>query len=167
MARTEREVISVSNTIVLALDGAEGPSAPVRYATELAREREARIVVVHVRELTGGRGAGTLHADEDDRTAQVRRQVADLRSRGFEADLRITSSLRRPAALIVEAARSASAEMIVVGGTTHRALVGALAGSTPLQLLHSSPCPVLVAPAREAAKATQPEADAGRTPIAA
>lgn len=158
----------MSNTIVLALDGIERSSGPVRYATELARERDARIVVVHVRELMGGRSAGRLHADEEHRTNEVRRQVADLRARGFETDLRVVSSLRRPAALILDAAKNASADMIVVGGTTHGAFVGALAGSTPMSLLHSSPCPVLVAPVREVATTSQPESsDAGRTPIAA
>ena len=65
----------MTKTIVLALDGTEGSRGPVRYATDLARERDARIVVVHVKELIGGRGAGPLHADEDDRARDVSRQV--------------------------------------------------------------------------------------------
>jgi nucleotide-binding universal stress UspA family protein len=158
----------LSNTIVLALDGTERSGAAKRHATQLAHERGARIVVVHVKELMGGRGAGALHADEGERISEVRRQVADLRARGFETDLRVVSSLRRPATLISDAAKVASADMIVVGGTTHGALMGALAGSTPMALLHDSPCPVLVAPARETAAPSLPESeDAGRTPIAA
>jgi nucleotide-binding universal stress UspA family protein len=43
--------------------------------------------------------------------------------------------------------------MIVVGGTTHGAFVGALAGSTPQALLHAASCPVLVAPAEQAVAA--------------
>jgi nucleotide-binding universal stress UspA family protein len=143
----------MSKTIVLALAGTEQSRGPVRYATDLARERDARIVVVHVKELVGGRGAGPLHVDEADRLAGVRRQVADLRAEGFAAELNSCSTMRGPAPAIAAAAKSAGAEMIVVGGTTHGALAGALAGSTPQALLHVAPCPVLVAPASTAGPA--------------
>lgn len=143
----------MTKTIVLALDGTEGSRGPVRYATDLARERDARIVVVHVKELIGGRGAGPLHADEDDRARDVSRQVSDLRAAGFSADLQRCSTMRGAASAIADVARKAAAELIVVGGTTHGALAGALAGSTPQALLHTAPCPVLVAPAAEAVAA--------------
>ena len=143
----------MSKTIVLALDGTEGSRGPVRYATDLARERDARIVVVHVKELIGGRGAGPLHADEDDRAKDVSRQVADLRAAGFAAEFQRCSTMRGPASAIADVARKSDAEMIVVGGTTHGAFTGALAGSTPQALLHTAPCPVLVAPAAEAVAA--------------
>jgi nucleotide-binding universal stress UspA family protein len=143
----------VTKTIVLALDGTEGSRGPVRYATEIARERDSRIVVVHVKELIGGRGAGPLHADEDDRVKDVSRQVADLRAAGFAAELQRCSTMRGPASAIADVARQADAEMIVVGGTTHGTLAGALAGSTPQALLHTAPCPVLVAPSAEAVAA--------------
>lgn len=143
----------MSKTIVLALDGTEGSQGPVHYATELAQERDAKIAVAHVRELIGGRGAGPLHADEDDRAADIRRQVADLRAAGFTVELHRCSTMRSPASAIADVARKSGAEMIVVGGTTHGALIGALTGSTPQALLHAAPCPVLVAPATEAVAA--------------
>ena len=105
------------------------------------------------RQLIGGRGAGPLHADEDDRTEDVRRQVADLRAAGFTVEFQRCSTMRSPASAIAAVARKAAAEMIVVGGTTHGAFAGALAGSTPQALLHTAPCPVLVAPATEAVAA--------------
>ncbi|HEY3766178.1 MAG TPA: universal stress protein [Gaiellales bacterium] len=155
----------MSNTIVLALDGTEQSPGPVRYAKEIAHDRDANVVVVHVKELIAGRAAGPLHTDEDVRIASVRSQVADLRAAGIAAELRTSSTLRNPATAIAAAARRAGADLIVVGGTTHGALTGALAGSTPQSLLHTSPCPVLVAPAREVAVAAN--RDAARTPVAA
>lgn len=143
----------MTKTIILALDGTEQSGGPVRYATEFARERNARIVVIHVKELIGGRAAGPLHVDEADRLANIRRQVADLRAAGFTIELLNSSSMRGPASVIAAAATRSGAEMIVVGGTSHGAFVGALAGSTPQQLLHTAPCPVLVAPATEAVAA--------------
>jgi nucleotide-binding universal stress UspA family protein len=140
----------MSKTIVLALAGTEESRGPVRYATDLARERDARIVVVHVKELIGGRGAGPLHVDELDRLADVRRQVADLQAAGFATELQSCSSMRGPVAAIADAAKSSGAELIVVGATAHGAFVGALSGSTPQALLHVAPCPVLVAPAVKA-----------------
>ena len=129
----------MTNTIVLALDGTEQSRGPVRYATDLAREGNRKIVVAHVKELIGGRGAGPLHAD--------------LRAAGYAVELQLCSTLRSPASAIADVARTANAEIIVVGGTTHGALAGALAGSTPQALLHTAPCPVLVAPATEAVAA--------------
>jgi nucleotide-binding universal stress UspA family protein len=149
----------MSKTILLALDGTEQSRGPVRYATDLARERNARIVVVHVKELIGGRGAGPLHVDEDDRLADVKRQVADLRAAGFATELQRCSTMHGPASAIAAAARQSGAETIVVGGTSHGAFVGALAGSTPQALLHVAPCPVLVAPAVEAAAKQQAHAE--------
>ena len=143
----------MSKTIVLALDGTEQSRGPVRYATDLARERDAEIVVAHVKELIGGRGAGPLHADEDDRAADVRKQVADLRAAGFTVEFQRCSTMRSPASAIADVARKSGAEMIVVGGTTHGVFIGALTGSTPQALLHSAPCPVLVAPVTEAVAA--------------
>ena len=143
----------MSKTIVLALDGTEQSGGPVRYAADVARERNAAIVVVHVKELIGGRAAGPMHVDEGDRLANIRRQVADLRAEGLTAELHSFSSMRGPAAAIAGDARRSGAEMIVVGGTAHGAFVGALSGSTPQALLHVAPCPVLVAPAAKADRA--------------
>jgi nucleotide-binding universal stress UspA family protein len=143
----------MSKTIVLALAGTEHPGGPVRYAADLARERKTGIAVVHVKELIGGRAAGPLHVDEAHRLANVRRQVADLRAAGFTTELLSSSSMRAPASAIADAAKRSGAELIVVGGTSHGAFVGALAGSTPQRLLHAAPCPVLVAPATEAVAA--------------
>jgi nucleotide-binding universal stress UspA family protein len=143
----------MSKTIVLALAGTENSRGPVRYASDLARERNAGIVVVHVKELIGGRAAGPLHVDEADRSANVRRQVADLRAAGFTTELLSSTSMRGQASAIADAATRSGAEVIVVGGTTHGALAGALAGSTPQALLHVAPCPVLVAPAAKADRA--------------
>lgn len=85
-----------------------------------------------------------------DRAKDVSRQVADLKASGFAVELQRCSTMRGPAHAIAGVARNSGAEMIVVGGTTHGAFAGALAGSTPQALLHAAPCPVLVAPAGEA-----------------
>jgi nucleotide-binding universal stress UspA family protein len=153
-------------TIAVALDGTERSQAAARYAAALAHEHSGRIVVAHVRELIGGRGAGPLHFDEDERTSVVRRTVADLRAQGIETELHVASTFRSPATVIAEIAHRAAADMIVVGGTTHGALAGALTGSTPQGLLHAAHCPVLVAPARGHAQESLPAA-AARTPVAA
>ena len=126
----------------------------MRYATDLARERDAKIVVAHVKELIGGRGAGPLHADKDDRAADVRRQVADLRAAGFTVEFQRCSTVRSPASAIADVARKSGAEMIASwAGPPTACCVGALTGSTPQALLHTAPCPVLVAPATEAVAA--------------
>jgi len=154
-------------TIAVAHDGTERSQVAARYAAALAHEHSGRIVVAHVRELIGGRGAGPLHVDEDERTAAVRSTVADLRAQGIETELRIASTLRSPATVIAEIADRAQADVVVAGGTTHGALAGALTGSTPQRLLHAAHCPVLIASAREQARESRPAGATERTPIAA
>lgn len=145
-------------TILLALDGSERSADPVRYAAGLADEADGRVVVVHVRELHAGRGAGPVHLHEPELAAAVHRQAEQLRSHGLTVEEHAYSTFKNPAEVIVRAADRFGANVIVTGGSEHRTLLGAVIGSTPQALLHRAPCPVLVAPDRAGARLREPVA---------
>lgn len=134
------------DTVIVALDGPESERA-LPAAEELATQFLSRIVVVHVNQLVPGARGGRfpLHADEDMRTARLHDVIADLRARGFEADLELsTSSLAHPAAIISRAAERHRAGTIVVAARHHSPIMGMLTSSVSQRLLAQAPCPVLI-----------------------
>jgi len=132
-------------TIILALDGSEPSSGPARYATKLAQDFSGRVVVVHVKELVAGRGAGPVFADETERLAHIREQVAEMANAGVEVELVRTSTVRNAAVGIAKTAKELAADVIVTGASAHGPLMGAITGNAPQALLRLAPCPVLVA----------------------
>jgi nucleotide-binding universal stress UspA family protein len=134
------------DTVILALDGPESERA-LPAAEELATQFLSRIVVVHVNQLVSGARGGRfpVHADEDRRIARLHQLIADLRARGFEADLELsTTSLAHPATIISRAAERHRAGTIVVAAQHHSPLMGMLTSSVSQRLLAQAPCPVLI-----------------------
>ena len=134
--------------VMLALDGSEEFAPLVSTATQLMDEERGQMLVVHLTELTAGRGSGPLHVDEDDRIARVREQVTRLADNGIDAKLVTGSTVRNPAEAIARVADMTQAEVIVTGPSGHGPVLGAIAGDTPKALLRRTPCPVLVVPPR-------------------
>ena len=130
--------------VMLALDGSEEPSQLVSTATQMMDEDRGQMLVVHLTELTAGRGSGPVHLDEDDRIARVREQVARLTGKGIDAKLVLGSTVRNPAEAIARVAELTEADVIVTGPSGHGPVLGAIAGDTPKALLRRAPCPVLV-----------------------
>ncbi len=133
-------------TVILALDGPESERA-LPAAEELATQFLSRIVIVHVNQLVPGARGGRfpLHADEDVRVARLHAVVADLRARGFEAELELSAtSLAHPATIISRAAARHRAGTIVVAARHHSPMLGMLTSSVSQRLLAQAPCPVLI-----------------------
>jgi len=138
-------------TIVWATDGSELADRALPYVTELARVHGARIVAVHANELLRGRfGGAPLLADEPDVREQIERQVAELKTDGFDAELKVESGTIDTADLIAQAAIEVEADLIVVGTHGHGGFKSAVLGSVARGLLHAAACPVLsIPPPRE------------------
>jgi nucleotide-binding universal stress UspA family protein len=138
----------VFKSIVVATDGSEHSDRALALATEIAETYSARITVVHVVQLVGGKGGiYPAAADEDEIKAKIEGQVANLKGRGLAADLVVQSTrLSGPAREVADDARELGADLIVVGSHAHSAAVELLLGSVPLRILHAAPCPVLVVP---------------------
>jgi nucleotide-binding universal stress UspA family protein len=145
------------DTVMLALSGSENAEPLVARAMEL-KSPDGRIVVVHVREVLAGRGAGSVNLDEPERLARVEKIAARLAGEGADTTLVRTSSLRGAASAIAELAARHEADVIVVGGGHRSRLLRAVSGAgTASALLGRVSCPVFAVS----------DETAHRTPIAA
>ncbi len=134
-------------TVVLALDGSESSDRALVSATELAQAHSSSVRVVHVVELTVGRGGGRVPLNEKEIQAKVEGQVEALKAAGTKAELEVlTVPAGGPAHAIADVAEAVKADLIVTGTRGHTAVVGMLLGSVPQRLLHLAHCPVLVVP---------------------
>lgn len=136
--------------IVWSTDGSEHAQRALPYVKGLAREGGAAITIVHVVERIEGGGAVGLprRANEPELQAQLEKLAADLSEEGFSVSLIIRGDVGvRPAHEVVEVAREAGADLIVVGSRGLSTIGGLLLGSVAHRLLHIAPCPVLVVPA--------------------
>ena len=140
-------------TIVVGTDASAGGDRAVTLSRSLVdpTNTNARVILVHVIEIVGGKGGRyPLAADEDSLEAKLRGQVAALTADGINAELQMPPlRIGGPAHVLADAAETAGADLIVVGSRGHSPLAQYLLGSVPLRLLHLARCPVIVVPAAQ------------------
>jgi len=133
--------------IIWATDGSSRAEQALPFVKGLAKASGARLVVVHVNEFMGGRGAGPVIVNQDEVQAAIRKQVDDLKQEGLNAKLDIGEVMAGGAAhVIAEIADKEGADLIVAGTRGHGPLAGLLLGSVTQRLLQVAHCPVLVVP---------------------
>jgi nucleotide-binding universal stress UspA family protein len=148
--------------IVWATDGSSTAEQALPYVKSLAQTDRSRLVVVHVDEFGVGRGGGySLYVDEAEVQAAIRRQVADLKREGLDANLKTARMMGDAAPMIAEIAKDEGAHLIVVGTRGLGPISGLLLGSVTHRLVQISPCPVLVVPTTSA-QTRRPGWPAGR-----
>ena len=134
-------------TIVWATDGSELADSALPFVTGLARAHRSKIVAVHANEMLGGRfGGAPVLADDPDLVEKIERQVEELKTAGFVAELRVVRGIDGTATMIAQAAAEAGASLIVTGTHGHNGFAAAVLGSVARGLLHEAPCPVLAIP---------------------
>lgn len=133
-------------TILWATDGSPSADAALSFARELAAGEGKKLVAVHCKELMHGRAGGyPVRADEPDILAKIRRQVAEVREHGVDAELVVHATGAGSAAhLLADSATEIDADVIVAGTRGFAPVRGLLVGSVAQRLLHLAPCPVLV-----------------------
>jgi nucleotide-binding universal stress UspA family protein len=146
-------------TVLWATDGSETAALALPHALGLAKSDQAKLVVVHVREIFTGRGGGyPILADETDLREQIATQVSDLREGGLDATFIVCTCVGGHAArTIAEVAREVEADVIVVGTHGYGRLANALLGSVTQGLLHAGVCPVLAIPTGAPVESREPE----------
>lgn len=135
-------------TIVFGTDGSPGSQHAFAVTQSLAMSEGARVVVVHIVELVGGKGGlHPLALDEDRIEADIRDQVEALRSAGLDVELIVEHiAYGGPARAIAEQARNVEADVIIVGNRGHAAIAELLTGSVPIRLLEIAHRPILIVP---------------------
>lgn len=119
--------------------------AALRRATEEARLRDARLVVVN-----SHRGGGEY---DDGEAAQTEAQLGDvrgqLRAAGIEHEVRQLVRGRDPAEDLVSVAEEVGAEFIVIGLRRRSAMGKLILGNNAQRVLLDAHCPVLAVKAAE------------------
>src|SRR5690348_4311596 len=152
-------------TVLWATDGSGTAARALPFALSLAEEHDAKLVVVHVREIFVGRGGGyPMLADESELRDRIATQVDDLRATGHDARFVVkTATAGHAPAAIAEVAREVGADLIVVGTHGYGRVAGLVLGSVTQGLLHLGVCPVLAVPTGVAAGEPEVELEAAAT----
>src|ERR1039457_2866609 len=128
--------------MLFASDGTNEAGGVDAVARSLGRNEGSRVVAAHVTKWRTLRGFQyRQYPDEDLRRLKVRSQVADLQAGGLDAEVRIDSTLGKPAPRLAQIARDAGADLIVIGGSKHGTLAGLLLGSVGQRMPRLASCP--------------------------
>ena len=137
-------------TIVVGVDGSASSRVALREAAQEARWRNASLVAVAAYELplgvpAGGYPAATKHTESENRaTAETALRTTLRDELGDEAgqiDLRVSGGLAGH--VIIETARQAHAELIVLAASAGKTLVP---GTVSHHVLSKAECKVMVVP---------------------
>ncbi len=144
----------MKSAIVCGIDGSPESQAALGYATELADQLGARLVLAHVVEplpaqLAAVGPAGPLSsafATMSAREAEGERLLAEVAEASgvHHAEQRVVTGL--PAERLADLADDERAQLIVVGSRGRRPLRSAVLGSVSTSLIGLARCPVLVVP---------------------
>jgi nucleotide-binding universal stress UspA family protein len=137
----------------------------LRHAAAVARWYEASLTVLHVvptfepiavpSETTGAPGSQVEPPSQAEVEAAVRRSLPADTIEGL--DVRVVAAAGDPVKVIVEHARSSSADLVVMGTHGRSGFRRLVSGSVTESVLGAAPCPVLTVP---------PHADGDATPHA-
>lgn len=131
--------------IICPTDFSSASDSALEYAAQLAKERGAKLVILHVEEPPIVYAAGELYygPPEPDRAAQEKMLQA-IRPKSADPDIEHRFLSGTPAEGIVGAAAETGAELIVMSSHGRTGLSRLLLGSVAEVVVRKSPCPVLI-----------------------
>jgi len=151
------------DTIVVGYDGSEPARRALEFAAREAGLRGARLRIVHASQLAAAAyGSGVAPPLDREALEALREQSQRLVRDAIEAVNRIAPDLPvdattpegQPAACLLEEAREAA--LVVVGNRGRGGFSSLLLGSVSQQVVHHSPCPVVVVPHEPAQPSSNP-----------
>jgi len=140
--------------ILAATDGSAGGDRAVDAAVELAKSLNAALLILNVQERPSQEAVSAFSAVEHVGESEV----AELTAQGILAralhrakhagvgEVRTQAEIGDPTQSILETAKKASTDAIVVGKRGRGPLVGLLVGSVSQKLVSLAPCQVIVVP---------------------
>jgi nucleotide-binding universal stress UspA family protein len=142
--------------VLLAIDGSTESALAIETAASFSWPSAAEILILTVLPLEadwygGPWTAGVAYIPSDDLRGRLRTERAALLGRAAlrlrQDRLSVTTSLieGRAASTIVDTAREAGADLVIVGARGHGAIEEAVLGSVSAEVVDQAPCAVLVA----------------------
>jgi nucleotide-binding universal stress UspA family protein len=133
-----------TKTILVPTDFSKLCQASLDYATGLARDMKARLVIMHVQEPPAAYGGGEMYygIPEPDDT-ELQRMLGELKPNDPAVPFEHRLVAGDPAAEIVAMAEELRSELIVLPTHGRTGLTRLLMGSVAESVVRSAPCPVL------------------------
>jgi len=142
-------------TILVPVDGSEHANRAVDYAGDLANKYDAKVVLLHAIHYPFGRLPDELHQfavsehldgpDEIGAMAEKLLESAEIRAANAGApETARDSVVGDPATVILDAAKSAGADLIVMGSRGLGGIEGLLLGSVSDKVLHHAEVAVTI-----------------------
>lgn len=134
--------------ILCPTDFSENSAAALRVASDLARQNQAALIVLHVADTLGpeslGYGEAETRLQPEGHVAELRQELHRLAP--AEPGLEPHYLLREgdPAAVIEQVVREQHCDLVVLGTHGRTGLDRLLMGSTAERIIRRCPCPALV-----------------------
>lgn len=132
-------------TIVIATDFSPGSDAALRLATMLARDNQAKLLIVHVSEPRPAYTVAGIYASlpAGNEFADAHRQLLDVRPTDSNVACEHRLLIGTPADELAKFAEEQHADMIVIGCHGRTGLGRLLMGSVAEAVVRQAQCPVL------------------------
>jgi nucleotide-binding universal stress UspA family protein len=133
-----------ADKILFPTDFSTSSDAPLAYATALARDMGAVLLIVHVEEPPLAYGGGEMYygvAEPD--YESIRRMLENVKPTDPSVPCERRLVTGDPATAIVELAREENVDLIVMGTHGRTGLRRLLMGSIAEAVVRTAPCPVL------------------------
>lgn len=138
-------------TILVPTDFSTASDAALPHAEALAKQSNARLLIVHVEEPPLAYGGGELYYGLPEPSSErILKMLEDVKPADPKLPFAHRLTMGDPAAEIVRIAADEQAEMIVLGTHGRTGMTRLLMGSVAEAVVRRAPCPVLVY--REAAE---------------
>lgn len=135
--------------ILAPLDFSKSSNQALKYASALAVQFQAVLILVHVVEFSyvGSEfGAVELSQIEADMRENARKRLESLSDKLVDSRLETRKIIAcgRPSIQIIETARDEAADLVVIASHGHSSLAHVILGSTVERVVRHASCPVLV-----------------------
>lgn len=138
-------------TILFPTDFSHASDAALQHAEAIARQQQARLVILHVEEPPLAYGGGELYYGLPEPSSErIMKMLEDVQPKDSSIAFVHKLTMGDPASEIVRIAEDEKADMIVLGTHGRTGMSRLLMGSVAEGVVRRSPCPVLVY--RETAK---------------
>ena len=132
-------------TILFPTDFSTASDAALVHAEALARQMNARLLIVHVEEPPLAYGGGELYYGlPEPNSERILKMLEDVKPSDPSVHFTHRLTMGDPASEVVRMATDENAEMIILGTHGRTGMTRLLMGSVAEAIVRRAPCPVLV-----------------------